>query len=178
MTFKRFVGLITNGLFQRHYNQIKANFPGQWLRTLKTEDPHDGELDTIFLLQNDNTPTVQDATTKELYTAILRKTNKDILCKAKRENVFGKNIKWKTIWKTIHSGVIDNWDFDRIYKLIRKVSAVRKNLYHWRIVPTPAYLGCANVGSILHTFFYCPKTKNVIKNIEPIFKKHFGTISN
>ena len=157
--FKRFIGLITNGLFRRHYNQIKDNFPGQWLRTLKTEDPHDGELDTIFLLQNDNTLTdVQDATTKELYTASLRKTNKDVLCKAKWEKAFGENVKWKTIWKTIHSGVIDNWDFDIIYKLIHKVSAVRKNLYHWRIVPTPACLACADVGSVLHTFFYCPKT--------------------
>ena len=41
--FKRFIGLITNGLFRRHYNQSKDNFPGQWRRTLKTEDPHDGE---------------------------------------------------------------------------------------------------------------------------------------
>ena len=173
--FKRFIGLITNRLFRRHYNQIKDNFPGQWLRTLKTEDPHDGELDTIFLLQNDNTLTdVQDATTKDLYTAMLRKTNKDILCKAKMKKVFGENVKWKTIWKTIHSGVIDNWDFDIIYKLIHKISAVRKNLYHWRIVPTPVCIACADMGSVLHTFFYCPKTKFFIKNVEPIFNKLFG----
>ena len=82
--FKRFIGLITNGLFRRHYNQIKDNFPRQWLRALKNEDPYDGEIDTIFLLQNDNIfVDVQDATTKELYTASLRKTNKDVLCKAK-----------------------------------------------------------------------------------------------
>ena len=27
--FKRFIDLITNRLFQRHYNQIRDNFPGQ-----------------------------------------------------------------------------------------------------------------------------------------------------
>ena len=114
---------------------------------MKTEDPHDGELDTIVLLQNDNTLTdVQDATTKELYTAMLRKTNKGVLCKAKWEKVFGENI-----------------------KLIHKVSVVRK-----RIVPTPACIGCTDVGSILHTFFYCPKTKTFITNVEPIFNKLFG----
>ena len=72
--FKPVVGLITNGLFRRHYNQIKDNFPRQWVRILKNEDPYDGELDTIFLLQNDNILTdVQNATGKELYTAILTK---------------------------------------------------------------------------------------------------------
>ena len=38
---------------------IKASFPGQWLHILKTEDPNNGELDTIFLLENDNTQTVR-----------------------------------------------------------------------------------------------------------------------
>ena len=72
--FKPVVGLITNGLFRRHYNQIKDNFPRQWVRILKNEDPYDGELDTIFLLQNDNIlADVQNATAKELYTAILTK---------------------------------------------------------------------------------------------------------
>ena len=37
--FKPLVGLITNGIFRRHYNQIKDNFPRQWLRILKNEDP-------------------------------------------------------------------------------------------------------------------------------------------
>ena len=72
--FKPVVGLITNGLFRRHYNQIKDNFPRQWVRILKNEDPYDGKLDTIFLLQNDNIlADVQNATAKELYTAILTK---------------------------------------------------------------------------------------------------------
>ena len=109
--FKPFVGLITNGIFRRHYNQIKDNFPRQWLRILKNEDPYDGELDTIFLLQNDNILyAVQNATAKELYTAILTKTNTVELCKAKWEHVFGEKI----IWKTIHSGLIDNWDLNII----------------------------------------------------------------
>ena len=51
MTFKPFVGLITNGLFRKHYNQIKDNLPQQWRRILKTEDPYNGKLDTVFLLQ-------------------------------------------------------------------------------------------------------------------------------
>ena len=73
--FKPVVGLITNGLFRRHYNQIKDNFPRQWARILKNEDPYNGEFDTIFLLQNGNILIdVQNATAKELYTAIL--TNK------------------------------------------------------------------------------------------------------
>ena len=36
--------------------------------------------------------------------------NKDVLCKAKWENMFGDQI----IWKTIHSGLIDNWDLNII----------------------------------------------------------------
>ena len=96
--FKPFVGLITNGIFRRHYNQIKDNFPRQWLRILKNENPYDGELDTIFLLQNGNILTdVQTATANYLYrpTAILTKTNKDVLCKAKWKNVFGNKINWE-----------------------------------------------------------------------------------
>ena len=152
--FKPLVGLIINGIFRRHYNQIKDNFPQQWLRILKNEDPYDGELDTIFLLQNDNILTdVQNATAKELYTAILTKTNTEVLCKAKWEHVFGDKIIWKNIWKTIHSGLIDNWDLNIIYKLIHQVIAVRKNLYHWRIAPTPECLECSDVDSVLHAFF-------------------------
>ena len=173
--FKPFVGLITNGIFRRHYNQIKDNFPRQWLRILNNEDPYYGELDTIFLLQNDNILTdVQNATAKELYTAILTKTNTEVLCKAKWEHVFGDKIIWKNIWKTIHSGLIDNWDLNIIYKLIHQVIAVRKNLYHWRIAPTPECLECSDVDSVLHAFFYCTKTNNFIKQAEPIFKKPFG----
>ena len=93
---------------------------------MKNEDPYDGKLDTIFLLQNDNILTdVQNATGKELYTAILPNTNKDVLCKAKWENVFGDKINWKNIWKTIHAGLIDNWDLNIIYKLINQVIAVQ-----------------------------------------------------
>ena len=173
--FKPFVGLTTNGLFRRHYNQIKDNFPRQWLRTLKNEDPYDGEIDTIFLLQNDNILVdVQNATTKDLYTAILTKTNTEVLCKAKWETVFGDKIIWEYIWKTIHSGLIDNWDLTIIYKLIHQVIAVRKNLYHWRIVPTPECLACSDVDSVLHAFFYCAKTNNFIKQVEPIFKNLLG----
>ena len=153
---KPFVGLITNGIFRRHYNQIKDNFPRQWLRILKNEDPYDGELDTIFLLQNDNIITdVQNATGKGLYTAILPKTNKEVLCKAKWENVFGDKINWKNI----HAGLIDNWDLNIIYQLINQVIAVRKNLYHWRIAATPICRECSDVDSVLHEFFYCAKKK-------------------
>ena len=59
---------------------------------VKNEDPYDGELDTIFLLQNDNILTdVQNATAKELYTAILTKTNTEVLCRAKWERVWRQN---------------------------------------------------------------------------------------
>ena len=119
--FKPFVGLITNGIFRRHYNQIEDNFPRQWICILKNEDPYNGELDTIFLLQNDNILTdVQNATAKELFTAILTKTNAKVLCKAKWENVFGDKISWTNI----NSGLIDNWDLNIIYKLIHQVIAV------------------------------------------------------
>ena len=114
------------------------------------------------------------ATANYLYTAILTKTNKDVICKAKWENVFGDKINWKHIWKTIHVGLIDNWDLNIIYKLIHQVIAVRKNLYHWRIVPTPECLECLDVDSVLHAFFYCAKTKIFSKHVEPIFKKPFG----
>ena len=125
--FKPFLGLITNGIFRRHYNQIKDNFSRQWLRILKNENPYDGELDTIFLLQNDNILTdVQTATANYLCTAILTKTNKDVLCKAKWENVFGDKINWKNSWNTIHAGLIDNWDLNIIYKLIHQVLQYEK----------------------------------------------------
>ena len=72
------------------------------------EDLNDGQLDTIFLLKNNNSLTdVQDAPMMNLHTVMLMKTNKYILCQANWEYVFFKNI-----WKTIHSGVIDNWNFD------------------------------------------------------------------
>ena len=51
---------------------------------------------------------------------------KDVLCRAKWETVFGININWNNILKTTQPGVIDNWDFNIIYKLIHKVIAVRK----------------------------------------------------
>ena len=105
---------------------------------------------------------------------MLKKTNKDVLCKAKWENLFGENIKWETIWKTIHSGLIENWDFDVIYKLIHKVIAVRRNLHYWRIVSSPSCLECGDGDSVLHAFFHCKKTKQFTKQAEPLFKKLFG----
>ena len=173
--FRKFVGLRTNATFRKLHDDIKANLPRQWIRTLKSDDPHDGETDAIFQMETDNILTdVQQTTTKELYTAMLKKTNKDVLCKAKWENLFGDNINWKTIWKTIHSGLIENWDFDVIYKLIHKVIAVRKNLHYWRIVSSPSCLECGDEDSVLHAFFHCKKTKQFIKQAEPLFKKLFG----
>ena len=173
--FREFVGLRTNATFRKLYNDIKASLPQQWIRTLKSDDPHDGETDAIFQMETDNILTdVQYTTTKELYTAMLKKTNKDVLCKAKWENLFGDNINWKTIWNTIHSGVIENWDFDVIYKLIHKVIAVRKNLHYWKIVSSPSCLECGGEDSVLHAFFHCKKTKQFIKQAEPLFKKLFG----
>ena len=129
--------------------------------------------DTIFLLQNDNILTdVQNVTTNDMYTVMLRKTNKDVLCQAKWEKVFGDKINWKNIWKTIHSCVIDYWDFNIIYKLIHKVIAVRKHVYHWMIVPTPECLGCSHLDTVLQAVLK-PKQK-IIKQVEPIFKKRFG----
>ena len=170
--FKPFGGLITNGIFRRHYHQIKDNFPRQWLRILINEDPYDGELDTIFLLQNDNILTdLQNATAKELYTAILTKTNTEILCKAKWEHVFGD----KNIWKTIHSRFIDNWDLNVI---IHQVIAVRNNLYHWKIAPTPECLECSDVDSVLHAFFYCTKTNNLLNKLNGFLKNVLATTLN
>ena len=79
----------------------------------------------------------------------------------------------KIIWKTIHSRLIDNRDLNIVYKLIYQVIVVRKNLYHWMIAPTPECRECSDVDSVLHAFFYCAKTNNFIKQVEPIFKKHF-----
>ena len=89
--------------------------------------------------------------------------------------MFGDKIICKNIWKTIHSGLIDNWDLNIIYKLIYQVIAVRENLYlYWKIAPTPECRECSDVDSVLHAFFYCAKTNNFIKQVEPIFKKRFG----
>ena len=78
-------------------------------------------------------------------------------------NVFGDKNIWKNIWKNIHSGLIDIWDLNIIYQLIHQVIEVRKNLYHWRIAPTPECLECSDVDSVLHAFFYCAKTnKNAL----------------
>ena len=60
-----------------------------------------------------------------------------------------------------------------MYKLIHKVIAVRKNVYHWRIVPTLACLECAEVETVLHAVSL-PQTQTFIENIEPIFQKLFG----
>ena len=88
----KFVGLRTNATFCKLYNDIKAKLPRQWIRTLKSDDPHDGETEAIFQIEIDNILTdVEQTTTKELYTAMLKKTNKDVLCKAKWENLFGEN---------------------------------------------------------------------------------------
>ena len=77
--FKPFVGLITNGIFRRHYNQIKDNFPRQWVRILKYENIRWRIRHHRLLLQNDNILTdVQNTTTKDLYTAILTETNTDV----------------------------------------------------------------------------------------------------
>ena len=160
--FRKFVGLRTNATFRKLHDDIKANLPRQWIRTLKSDDPHDGETDAIFQMETDNILTdVQQTTTKELYTAMLKKTNKDVLCKAKWENLFGDNINWKTIWKTIHSGLIENWDFDVIYKLIHKVIAVRKNLHYWRIVSSPSCLECDDRGLSLARFFPLQENKTI-----------------
>ena len=88
---------------------------------LKTQDTDDGELDIIFLLKNDNTLiNVQDATRKDLYTAMLRRT---------KMYYAGPNVKrfleiilnGKTFEKIFNSGICDNWDFDIIYKFIKCV---------------------------------------------------------
>ena len=52
--FRKFVGLRTNATSRKLYNDIKANLPGQWIRTLKSDDPHDGEPDAIFQMETDN----------------------------------------------------------------------------------------------------------------------------
>ena len=170
--FKPFVGLITNGIFRRHYNQIKDNFPRQWLRILKNENPYDGELDTIFLLHNDNILTdVQNATANYLYrpTAILTETNKDVLCMAKWENVFGDKINWTNSWKTIHAGLIDNWDLNIIYKLIHQVLQCEK------IYTTGGSCQRPNVLNVRTWTRSCAKNYIFfIKHVEPIFKKLFG----
>ena len=60
------------------------------------------------------------------------------------------------------------------YSFGSKVIAVRKNLYHWRITPTPECRECSGVDSVLHAFFYCVKTNNFITQVDPIFKNLFG----
>ena len=117
-------------------------------------------------------------TTKELYTAMLKKTNKDVLCKAKWENLFGENIKWETMWKTIHSGLIENWDFDVIYKLIHKVIAVRRNLHYWRIVSSPSCLECGDGDSSCTLFFTARKQNNLLNRPSLYLKNILANISN
>ena len=40
---------------------------------------------------------------------------------------------------------------------------------------TPECLDLSDVDSVLHAVFYCPKTpQKFIKQVEPIFNKHFG----
>ena len=121
---------------------------------------------------------VQYTTTKELYTAMLKKTNKDVLCKAKWQNLFGNNINWKTIWKTIHSGLIANWDFDVIYKLIHKVIAVRKNLHYWRIVSSPCVSNAAARTQSCTLFSTARKQNNLLNRRSLYSKNSLANISN
>ena len=60
-----------------------------------------------------------------------------------------------------------------IYKMIRNVIAVRKNLHDWKIGPTPNWFFCNSVDSVLHSFFHCSKTKYFIKQIETFLGKKF-----
>ena len=120
---------------------------------MKIEDSYDGELDTIFLLLNDTTPTdVQDASTKYLFTAILRKTKTYYVRPNAKKILETILIGIFFFSNTIHSGLIGNCDFNIIYKLIHKVTAVTNNLYHWRIVPTPECFECSDVDTVLYHF--------------------------
>ena len=53
--------------------------------------------------------------------------------------MFGDHIILKNIWKTIHSGLIDNWDLNIIYKLIQ-VIAVGKTYTIGGLRPRPNVL--------------------------------------
>ena len=117
---------------------------------------------------------ITDIKTKDLYAVLLHRTQKDASYKTNLENIFTETIKWKEVWQPLNSGDIENYDIDMIYKIIRNVTAMQKQLYDWKIEPTPKCLFCNSVDSVLHAFFHCSKTKYFIKQIEVIFHKPFG----
>ena len=173
--FTDWAGCSTSRPFYCQIEHIHELFPQDWLRTLRTSELFDGDLDATFLIDLFGTKKdITDIKTKDIYAVLLDRTQKDASYKTKWENIFTETIKWKEVWQTLNSGVIENYDFDMIYKMIRNVTAVRKNLYDWKIEPTPNCLFCNDVDSVLHAFFHCSKTKYFIKQIEVIFQKLLG----
>ena len=173
--FTNWVGCSTSRLFYCQIEQLHALFPQDWLNTLKTTDYFDGDSDTIFRVKVSGTEKdITDVKTKDIYAVLLHRTQKDASFKTKWENVFTETINWKEVWHTLNSGIIENYDYDLIYKMIRNFIAVRKHLNDWKIEPTPNCIFCNGVDSVLHAFFHCPKTKYFIKQIEVTFKNLFG----
>ena len=162
---------------------MHEHFPKDWLRTLKNSEHYDGDLDAnraiaralpkglvkdfkknsehydgdlgaIFRIKLfDTEKDITNVRTKDIYAVLIYRTQNDASFKTKWENIFTETIKWKEVWQTLNSGVIQNYDYDMIYEMIRNIIAVQKNLHDWKIEPTPNYVFCNSVDSVLHAFF-------------------------
>ena len=172
--FIDWAGCSISRLFYCHIEQLHA-YPQDWLKTLKTTYYFDGNSDTIFRVKVSGTEKdITDVKTKYIYAVLLNRTQKDASFKTKWENVFTETINLKEVWHTLNSGIIENYDYDLIYKMIRNVIAVRKHLNDWKIETTPNCIVCNGIDSDLYAFFHCPKTKYFIKQLEGTFKNFFG----
>ena len=89
---------------------------------------------------------------KDIYAVLIHRTQNDASFKTKWESIFTETIKCK---KKLAD--CKYYDYDMIYKIIRNVTAVRKNLHDWNIEPTPNWVFCNSVDSVLHAFFHCSK---------------------
>ena len=83
-------------------------------------------------------------------------------------------INWKNSWKTIHAGLIDNWDLNIIYQLIHQVLQCEKIYTTGGSCPRPNVLNVRTWTRSCMPFSIARKTFFFIKHVEPIFKKRFG----
>ena len=94
--------LYPNETSYTHHNRTHKTlyFPQDWLRTLRTSEHFDGDLDAIFLIDLLGTKKdITDVKTKDIYAVLLDRTQKDASYKTNWENIFTETIKWKKFGK-------------------------------------------------------------------------------
>ena len=91
---------------------------------------------------------------------------------------WSKNLKtssdanWSNIWKFKLIKVQDNALIQFNYRFIYDILITPDNLFRWKIKESNKCPFCIEVGSLLHTFYYCPVLKSFWNYIENIVKRY------